>query len=283
MMGRSHPAAALIATHVVSALLVISLFASCGKRDGAGPPADSARVEVETVGFDQQAGTPFVALSDRAGGRSLQITIGADEARTITLELSGIKTPRPLTAELLRKVIARTGNAVDRVEITRVSDGVYFARIILNRGRLALDSRPSDAIALALGTRAPIYAAIALMRPAGAKPGEAATPATATNFGVTVQELTPDLAQYFDVEAGSGVLVAESNRLNVLLPGDIVIEAGGRLMRATSDFARLSMPDGAPLAMTVRRDGITRTLTLPPPVAASPSRPQAISGSAGSR
>lgn len=283
MMERSHRAAALITTQVVSVLLLAGLLASCGKRGSAGPPADSVRVEVETVGFDQQAGTPFVALSDCADGRSLQITIGADEARTITLELSGIKTARPLTAELLRKVIARTGNAVDRVEITRVSDGVYFARIILNRGRLALDSRPSDAIALALGARAPIYVAVALMQPTGAKPGETAAPATAANFGVTVQELTPDLAQYFGVEAGSGVLVAESNRLDELLPGDIVIEAGGRLMRAPSDFARLSVPNGAPLAMTVRRDGVTRALTLPPSAAAVTGQPPAISGSAGSR
>ncbi len=249
--------------------LASSALVACGDGNSVGLPRGDVRVEVTAVGFDQRAGTPYVQLDDRAGQRSLQITIGTDEARTITLELHGIKTARPLTNELLAKVIARTGNAVDRVEVTEVRNEIYFAKIVLNHGRYAFDSRPSDAIALALGVRAPIYVAGALMRSIGASANEVPAPVTATNFGVTVQELTPDLALYFGVEAGSGVVIAdfgpEAGSAG-LRRGDIVVEAGGHAVRTPADFVHVANPGGAPIALSIRRDGATHTITIAPAV-----------------
>jgi bifunctional DNase/RNase len=256
-------------TFGVAIALVSAALAGCSNGNPVSAPGGEVIVEVTAVRFDQRAETSYVQLDDRAGRRSLEIAIGADEARTITLELRGIKTVRPLTNELLGKVIARTGNAVDRIEITEVRDETYYAKIILDRGRYAIDSRPSDAIALALGVRAPIYVASSLMRSIDASATEVPAPVTATNFGVTVQELTADLVQYFGVEAGSGVVIADLNTRagNAgLQRGDIVIEAGGHLLRTPEDFAHVASPAGAPIELTIRHDGATRTVTIAPAI-----------------
>jgi uncharacterized protein len=242
---------------------------ACRGGNSVGSSSGAVRVEVATVGFDQRGGAPFVQLDDRAGKRSLQITIGTEEARTITLELKGIKTARPLTSELLGRVISRTGNAVDRIEVTAVRDEIYYAKIILDHGRYVLDSRPSDAIALALGVRAPIYVASALMPSNSATASEVRAPVTASNFGVTVQELTPDLARYFGVEAGSGVVIADFGlpaEKAGLRRGDIVIEAGGQPVRTPGDFVRVTSAGGAPIALTIRRDGATSIIRIAPTI-----------------
>jgi uncharacterized protein len=261
-------AASSIARFGVAIGLASSVLVACGDATSVRPEGD-VRVEVTAVGFDQRAGTPYVQLDDRRGRRSLQIAIGADEARTITLELHGIKTARPLTNELLGKVIARTGHAVDRVGVTEVRNDIYYAKIILDHGRYTIDSRPSDAIALALGVRAPIYVAAPLMQSTSASANEVPVPVTATKFGVTVQELTADLALYFGVEAASGVVIAdlatEASRAG-LQRGDIVIEAGGKAVRTPADFVDVASAGGAPIVLTIRRGGATRTISIAPAV-----------------
>jgi uncharacterized protein len=251
---------------VVIALASVAL-AACDSRKPADVSSGGVRVEVTAVRFDQREDTSYVQLDDRAGRRSLQIAIGADEARTITLELRGIKTVRPMTNELLGKVIARTGNTVDRVEVADVRDEIYYAKIVMDHGRYVVDSRPSDAIALALEVRAPIYVAPALMQSNGASASEVPAPVTATNFGVTVQDFSPDLAQYFGGEAGSGVVIAdlgpEAGSAG-LRRGDIVIETGGQVVRMPADFARVTSPAGVPIVLTIRRSSVTQTITIPP-------------------
>jgi uncharacterized protein len=249
--------------------LASAVLAACGNGERAGLPSGEVQVEATSVGFDQRGNTPYVQLDDRVGQRSLQIAIGTDEARTITLELNGIKTVRPLTSELLGKVIARTGNVVDRVEVTEVRDEIYYAQIVLDRGRYTIDSRPSDAIALALGVQAPIYVAGTLMRSVNASADQVPTPLTAANFGITVQELSSDLALYFGVASSSGVVIADLDAhagSAGLRRGDIVIEAGGYVVRTPGDFAHVAIPAGAPIALTVRRGGATLTVTIAPAV-----------------
>lgn len=256
-----------ISTFAMAAALALAGLVSCRGSSPVGWSSGAVRVEVTTVGFDQRAGTPFVQLDDGAGKRSLQITIGTDEARTITLELKGIRTARPMTSELLGKVISRTGNAVDRIEVTEVRDEIYYAKIILDHGRYVLDSRPSDAIALALGVRAPIYVASALMQSKIASASEVPAPVTASNFGVTVQKLTPDLALYFGVGADCGIVAADVGARAAtagLRRGDIIVEAGGQPVRTPADFARVTSAGGAPIALTVRRDHATRIITIAP-------------------
>jgi bifunctional DNase/RNase len=101
---------------------------------------------------------PIVILKDKAGDRVLPIWVGIFEANAIALQIENIATPRPMTHDLLRNVIADLDGRVDRVVVCDLKDNTFYAIIHLTvRGeRVAVDARPSDAIALALRTRSPI-------------------------------------------------------------------------------------------------------------------------------
>jgi uncharacterized protein len=259
----------------VAIALASSVLSACGKGKPVNLSGDAVRVEVTEVGYDQQGGTSYVQLDDSARQRSLQIAIGTDEARTITLELNGVKTVRPLTNELLGRIIARTGNAVDRVEVTEVRDEIYYAKIVLDHGRYTIDSRPSDAIALALDVGAPIYVAGTLMQSIKTSANEVPALVTAANFGVTVQELTPDLALYFGVDTGSGVVIADLDAQAGsagLRRGDIMSVVGGHNVHTPGDFAHVAIAAGAPIALTIQRDGATHIVTMAPATTSGAAR-----------
>jgi uncharacterized protein len=109
---------------------------------------------------DPSSKMPIVVLRDESSGRVLPIWIGIFEANAIAVELEHIKTPRPMTHDLLRSVLEQLGAHVTRVDITHVVDSTYFALITLSvDGRaMTVDARPSDAIALAIRAQAPIFA-----------------------------------------------------------------------------------------------------------------------------
>jgi uncharacterized protein len=101
---------------------------------------------------------PIVILKDRAGERVLPIWVGIFEANAIALQIENITTPRPMTHDLLRNVITDLDGTVERIVVSDLKDNTFFALIHLTvRGEpVTVDARPSDAIALALRTRAPI-------------------------------------------------------------------------------------------------------------------------------
>ena len=101
---------------------------------------------------------PIVILKDKEGDRVLPIWVGIFEANAIALQIENIATPRPMTHDLLRNVINDLNGQVDRVVVCDLKDNTFYAIIHLTvRGeRVAIDARPSDAIALALRTRSPI-------------------------------------------------------------------------------------------------------------------------------
>jgi uncharacterized protein len=99
-----------------------------------------------------------VILKDKEGDRVLPIWVGVFEANAIALQIENIATPRPMTHDLLRNVITDLEGQVDRVVVSDLKDNTFYAVIHLTvKGeRVAVDARPSDAIALALRTRSPI-------------------------------------------------------------------------------------------------------------------------------
>jgi bifunctional DNase/RNase len=101
---------------------------------------------------------PIVILKDKDGERVLPIWVGIFEANAIALQIENIATPRPMTHDLLRNVITDLDGHVDRVIVSDLKDDTFFAMIHLTvKGeRVVVDSRPSDALALALRSRAPI-------------------------------------------------------------------------------------------------------------------------------
>ena len=115
-------------------------------------------MKVRTVAMDQQM-NPVVLLVDNAETLALPIWIGTAEAQSIALELQGVRMPRPMTHDLMRAILSQLTVSVNKIVVTDIQNGTYFAEIHLqnNGAELVVDSRPSDAIALALRTEAPIY------------------------------------------------------------------------------------------------------------------------------
>ncbi len=149
----------LISKALKVAFLIILVGWTLGCHRSTTPAAidDSVEVEVMRVAFDPAAGSPVVILREKAGSRLLPIWIGEPEAQAILLKLHGIAPPRPLTSDLLKEALEVTGNRVDRVVINDLREQTFYAKIYLDHARYQLDSRPSDAIALALACKAPIY------------------------------------------------------------------------------------------------------------------------------
>jgi bifunctional DNase/RNase len=108
---------------------------------------------------DPITNTPIVILRDKEGQKVLPIWVGIFEANAIALQIENIATPRPMTHDLLRNVIHDLKAAVQKVVVCDLQENTFYALIYLtlNGETVAIDARPSDAIALALRARAPIF------------------------------------------------------------------------------------------------------------------------------
>jgi len=126
---------------------------------------DSIQMSVGGLTLDPVTKTPIVILKDMDNKLNLPIWIGLLEATAMATELEGIKMARPMTHDLLNSILTEMGGSVKSIEITELKENTYYALIYLSiAGReLAIDSRPSDAIALALRTKSPIYVAKAVL------------------------------------------------------------------------------------------------------------------------
>lgn len=123
------------------------------------------QVRIASLAVDPRTNQPVIILrpleDEGEETRVLPIWIGQPEATAILLALEDVDLPRPLTHDLMKSVIETLGAYIERVEITRVEEGTFYAALIV-RGEertLAIDARPSDSIALAVRTGAPVYVA----------------------------------------------------------------------------------------------------------------------------
>ena len=117
-------------------------------------------VKIRALMMDPHSGTPIIILKDVDSDTMLPIWVGAYEANAIALEIEKIAPPRPMTHDLLRNLITELGIQVERVVVTSLRDNTFFAVIEMRMSdgnRMVLDSRPSDAIALALRADCPIF------------------------------------------------------------------------------------------------------------------------------
>jgi uncharacterized protein len=103
---------------------------------------------------------PIVLLKEDEGERYLPIWIGAAEAAAIAFAIQGVVTPRPMTHDLMKNLLEEVGAEVERIEITELREGTYYANINMkmNGNAYEISARPSDAIALAVRVEAPIFA-----------------------------------------------------------------------------------------------------------------------------
>jgi bifunctional DNase/RNase len=133
------------------------------------------KVQVEILGLSASpsaGGAYALLLKEIYGVRRLPIIIGSFEAQSIALEMEGIKPPRPLTHDLLKSIVDNLGATISEIIIDELRENTFYAKIIIQFATLSneIDSRPSDAIAVAVRTGAPLYVSEEVMRIAGFVP-----------------------------------------------------------------------------------------------------------------
>ena len=226
----------------------------------AGAVADAATVEVTVggMGLDPTLGAPVVRLVEKAAaGRDLTIWIGPFEAQAIAMEMQGVASERPLTHDLMKQLVERLGGKLDRVVIGEMRDNTYFATVHLagadGKG-LTIDARPSDAIALALRLHGPIFVEDKLL-------GKMQMAREAARlWGLTVQDLTPDIASFFRVPARHGVVVsdvAESAVAHEIVRGDVITALDGDPIGSVDELTTRAEARASddPIRLSVRRAG----------------------------
>jgi uncharacterized protein len=121
------------------------------------------------VSFDMVGKQPIVLLKTTEGNKFLPIWIGHPEAAAILMKLQGANTPRPMTHDLVTELLDKLEARVTRIAVTELQDNTFYALITVavNGSEIEIDSRPSDAIALAVRAGAPIFAADSVIEESG--------------------------------------------------------------------------------------------------------------------
>ena len=232
---------------------------------GAPTAADEVVMQVRSVTIDRTSNSPVVVLHNEEQGKALPIWIGHFEAQAIAMEMEGISGPRPLTHDLMKKIIEELEAEVERVVIDDLRNQTYYASIhLLSHGnQLRIDSRPSDAIALALRFRKPILVNGTLLLGDGAVElgtGGQRSGGVGRLWGLTLQDVTAELARFFELDEGQGILVSDVTRDAVageVRRGDIITSVNGQAVRTLVEIeARAKqIENGASVELGVRRKG----------------------------
>jgi bifunctional DNase/RNase len=152
------------------------------------------QMSIRGISVDAAAGSAILVL-EGPGGETLAIAIGVAEATSIAKELEGIDFPRPLTHDLLMSCLEALGAALESVEVVDLREETYFAEIVLRDAGGAvqrLDARPSDAIALAVRTDAPILVHRKVLRLADPDAQEIPLPADKESWKRLLREMDPE-------------------------------------------------------------------------------------------
>ena len=149
-------------------LLLAVLLAACGCSGGATRGTVDVPVRVGMVALDSH-NIPVMVLEEEGGSRLLPIWIGMDAAQSITAEMEQQQSPRPNTHDLAKRVIQGLDGEIASVVVTKLREGTYYAILNLaTDGKVVeIDARPSDAIAIALRVKAPIFVRATVFEEAG--------------------------------------------------------------------------------------------------------------------
>jgi len=130
-----------------------------------GDGGQLVRVELRAVRVDLQSNTPVLLLQETPGRRTLAIFVGAPEATAIAYAVQGVEVPRPMTHDLICNVLLALSAELEQVVVTELVEATYFAELHLRRGEepIVVSCRPSDAVAVALRSGAPIFVSASLM------------------------------------------------------------------------------------------------------------------------
>ena len=245
------------------------------------PPSDlfgaqeslSIEARVKTLLVDPGTQAPVVVLETIGEKQSLPIWIDVPEARAIALELEHVTLPRPLTHDLIRNILQALGAKLQRVAITDLRNNTYFASLsLVARDKvIPIDSRPSDAIAIALRMKAPIFVSSHVLARSKAMPPATARvePTHKKKLGLQAQNLTPDLAKLFETQQQKGVLVTDVSLGGAAMKaglqrGDIIIQANDQAISSTFELesAIQAAPSAAQIKLEVIKKGKPTTIVI---------------------
>jgi bifunctional DNase/RNase len=222
--------------------------------------AADVEVDVEGVHVDHFGGPVVVLVEKGAGARELPIWVGPAEAQAIAIELEGVRRPRPLTHDLMRRMVEALGAQLDRVVVTQIDAHTFFAEMYLT-GRdgqkiETLDARPSDAIALALRLDSPILVRETVFADAGMQGQHTATKV----WGLTIQPLTAELAVALMMPGVSGSLVSDVERdgpARKVRRGDVITAVDDQAISSPLSLGRRlrAADEGDVVRLGVVRDG----------------------------
>lgn len=150
-------------------------------------------MKVMGIALDTRTGSPIVVLHDKDNRRALPIWIGSAEASAIIRKIENLSVVRPMTHDLIPDIIKKTGFKLDRVEINNVEDETYYATLFLKKGEeeIEVDSRPSDAIAVAIRVDAPILVSPNVLASGSVSTDSAKDEEEAQEFKQFVQSIKP--------------------------------------------------------------------------------------------
>ena len=238
----------------------------------AAQGSTAVETKVKTVMVDPNTQSPVVVLETVADKKLLPIWIDVPEARAIAIEIEQIKVPRPLTHDLIRNILQGLGATLQRATITDLRNSTYFAILSIGvKGQeLQIDCRPSDAIAVALRMKAPIFASTQVLAKSKPMPSQPThSEQTQKRLGIQAQDLTTELANLLESQQQKGVLVTEvalgSSAMKAgLQRGDIITKANEQVISSANDLESLiqSMKSSSQIKLAVIKKGKSTTLVI---------------------
>lgn len=259
----------------ILSLLLAALLLFPVRLHASEEPA-ALEMKVKRVMLDPSTKNPtaVVILESVKDKKLVPIWIGSEEATSIAIEMENVAVPRPNTHDLIRNILQGIGATILRITITDLRNNIYYAIITVRlRGQeFQIDSRPSDAIAVALRMKAPIFATPRVLTKATPLPSPEAGPEEFRKIqgGLRVQNLTAALAQLFGLPGGaSGVLVADVEKGSPasnagLRRGDIILKVNDQPVQKIDDLEShvASRKKSAPLRVEIYRNGKTTPVVL---------------------
>ena len=255
------------------ALWLITTICSCGEIpakeyvSAALKEEELIRVSIQKLIVDPATQNPVVTLSGPDESRVLFIWIGPSEARAIYAELQGTTHFRPLTHDLLAAVINQFNGTVDRIVITHAKENVYYATILIKKdGSLVeIDARPSDSMVMALKFEAPIFVSKSLFERMSLPMEKKAE--IGDEYGLALQELTPELSDYLSFSPKRGVMVSGIRKgsqaaKDGLKTGDIIVEIGEQVIENVFSMKKVYAETNKPVKAKIFRNSRIMTFTL---------------------
>ncbi|WP_116302130.1 bifunctional nuclease domain-containing protein [Alkalilimnicola ehrlichii] len=256
----------------VGVLLVLAELPA-NARELAAAPEDLILVELATVGLAGDQGPPLVLLREPDSGDVVPIFIGMNEARAILMALHDVAVPRPMTHDLIGNVLDALDARLERVIVDDLVNGTYLGAIELRvegqESPKLVDSRPSDAMALAARLGASIYVSTKVLRAAPEldfRPFDGEQVVSA--IGLTVVDATTELREALQLPDDQGVLVSRATGAAAdagINPGSLLLQVNDSVPQSPLEFLQAvrETPAGAEAEIHYWQDGRRHEVSLP--------------------